>query len=182
MASDKDGRATVLTVGSLLFHTIDRGGSLYLRVKDRESPLLAAFAGIDRFPVDDRWRVEARLEDGPEKIQVVNVLGQSNESSSPGVLVFKVKGRELRLTPEGEPGSSMFIVFGDETNGKTTYAGGRSLHVDPPDENGMVILDFNKAYNPPCVFTPYATCSLPRTDNILGVAVEAGEKMWGDSH
>ena len=182
LATDKDGPPTKLTTGSLVFYVIDRDGKLFLRVKDRQSEVLQSFHGIDRFPVDVRWRLTARLEAGPATLNVPNVLGQQAASSSPGVLVFELDGQEYRLTPTGEQGESMFLVFGDETNGKTTYAGGRFLVIDPPSADGTVVLDFNRTYNPPCVFTPFATCPLPATSNILPVAIEAGEMMWGDSH
>ncbi len=182
LATDKKGPPTKLTTGSLVFYVIDRDGKLFLRVKDRKSEVLKSFQGIERFPVDVRWRLTALLEPGPATLNVPNVLGQQAASSSPGVLVFNVDGQEYRLTPTGQPDESMFLVFGDETNGKTTYAGGRFLVVDPPAADGTVILDFNRTYNPPCVFTPFATCPLPALGNMLPVAIEAGEMMWGDHH
>lgn len=182
LVSDTDGVPTVLEVGSLRFHVIERNRLHFLRVKDTEAEVLKKFTGVDRFAVDDRWRITARLEEGPASIVVPNVLGQSTQAPSPGVLVFKVKGKEYRLTPQGAPGKSLFLVFGDDTNGKTTYSGGRFLGADPIGEDGTVVLDFNKSTNPPCVFTPFATCPLPSLDNLLNVAVTAGEMMWGDPH
>lgn len=180
--SDNPGPPTILRTGSLLFHVIARGDLKFLRVKDTQAEVLQHFEGIDRFPVDDRWRVTARIEAGPATIKVPNVLGQIDEVASPGILVFKIKGRAYRLTPQGVPGEGLFIVFGDNTNGQTTYAGGRFLSTEPPAPDGTVVLDFNRATNPPCVFTSYATCPLPSVDNLLDVAVEAGEKMWGAPH
>ncbi len=182
LATDKEGPPTKLTTGSFVFYVIDRDGQLFLRVKDRKSDVLKSFKGVERFPVDVHWRVTARLEPGPATLKVPNVLGQQAASSSPGVLVFEIDDQEYRLTPTGEPGESMFLVFGDETNGKTTYAGGRFLVIDPPAADGTVVVDFNRTYNPPCVFTPFATCPLPALGNMLPVAIEAGEMMWGDSH
>ncbi len=182
LATDKEGPPTRLTTGSMVFYVIDRDGKLFLRVKDRKSEVLKSFQGIERFPVDIRWRLTARLEPGPATLNVPNVLGQQAASSSPGTLVFEIDGQEYRLTPTGQQGESMFLVFGDETNGKTTYAGGRFLVVDPPAADGTVILDFNRTYNPPCVFTPFATCPLPALGNMLPVAIEAGEMMWGNHH
>ena len=182
LATDKEGPPTMLTTGSLVFYVIDRDGKLFLRVKDRKSEVLKSFQGIERYPVDVHWRLAARLEAGPATLNVPNVLGQQAPSSSPGVLVFEIDGQEYRLTPTGIPGESMFLVFGDETNGKTTYTGGRFLVIDPPSEDGAVTLDFNRTYNPPCVFTPFATCPLPALSNMLPVAIEAGEMMWGDRH
>lgn len=187
LATDREGAPTVLATGPLLLHVIDRDGQLFLRVKDRQAESLRAFTGIERFPVQERWRVTARLEPGPTTVTVPNVLGQQSESPSPGVLVFKLAGRQCRLTPEGQPGGELFLVFGDATNGRAdpetaTYGGGRFLAAPAPAADGTVVLDFNRALNPPCVFSPYATCPLPPPQNVLPVAVEAGEKMWGHGH
>jgi len=182
LATDKVGPPTMLGTGSMVFYVIDRDGKLFLRVKDRRSEILKSFQGIERFPVDIRWRLTARLDPGPATLDVPNVLGQEAASSSPGVLVFTIDKQEFRLTPTGETGESMFLVFGDETNGKTTYSGGRFLSIDPPAADGTVTLDFNRTYNPPCVFTIFATCPLPALSNMLPVAIEAGEMMWGDHH
>lgn len=182
LATDRSGQPTVLAAGPLLMHVIDRDGLLFLRVKDREAETLRSFTGVDRFAVDRKWRVTAHLEPGPATLTVPNVLGQKSESPSPGVLVFKLAGRECRLTPEGEPGGPLFIVFGDATNGEATYGGGRFLSAAAPAADGTVVLDFNRAVNPPCVFSPYATCPLPPPDNLLPVAVAAGEKLWGHQH
>lgn len=182
LKSDAMGQPTILAHGPLLFHVIDRGGSRFLRVKNRESQVLQNFEGIDRFPVDHRWRIKALLEPGEATTAVPNVLGQVDQVPSPGVLVFKIRGKEFRLTAQGEPGQSIFIVFGDNTNGQASYSGGRFLSAEAPDENGFVRLDFNKAVNPPCVFSEYATCPLPSVDNLLDVEIAAGEKMWGEAH
>jgi uncharacterized protein (DUF1684 family) len=180
LATDRDGSPTTLACGSLLFFVIEREGAFFLRVKDRESEVLRDFAGIDRYPVDARWRVTARLEPGPGTVKVPNVLGHETDEPSPGTLVFRLGGRECRLTPTGKPGEELFLVFGDATNGQGTYGGGRFLSTPAPAADGTVELDFNRAYNPPCVFTPYATCPLPGKGNTLKVAVEAGEKVWGE--
>ncbi len=182
LASDAEGKPTVCELGSLLFYVIDRGDDLFLRVKDRQSELLRNFPGIERFPVDAGWHVTAHLETFAEggTVAVPNVLGQTSESPSPGVLDFELAGRSCHLTPLGEPGEELFIVFGDATNGETTYGGGRFLSADPPAADGSVVLDFNKATNPPCAFTPYATCPLPPAGNVLPLAVEAGEKAFGE--
>jgi uncharacterized protein (DUF1684 family) len=182
LATDKEGPPTMLTTGSMIFYVIDRDSQLFLRVKDGKAPVLRTFQGIERFPVDVHWRLTARLEPGPATVQVPDVLGHESASDSPGVLVFKIDGQEYRLTLTGKPGESMSLVFGDETNGKSTYAGGRFLVMDPPAADGTVMVDFNRAYNPPCVFTPFATCPLPGPGNVLAIPVTAGEMMWGESH
>lgn len=184
LATDADGPPTVLEAGSLVFYAIARGDLLFLRVKDRESAVRRDFTGVERYPVATRWRVTARLEphDPPRTLAVPNVLGQIDETPSPGVLVFEIAGRACRLEPMGGPGEPLFLVFGDATNGHATYGGGRFLSADAPGPDGSVVLDFNKAVNPPCVFTSFATCPLPPEGNVLAVAVEAGEKMWGSGH
>ena len=182
LATDATGEATVLATGSLLMHVIDRGGQLFLRVKDREADALRTFSGIERFPVDPRWRVVARIEPGPATVPVPNVLGQVTDEPSPGTLVFTLAGRACRLTPTGDPAEGLFIVFGDATNGPQTYAGGRFLSTGPAAADGTVVLDFNKAVNPPCAFSDYATCPLPAPGNTLPVDVRAGEMRWGPGH
>ncbi len=180
--TDKTGRPTQLACGSLVFYVIDRQGRLFLRVKDRESAVLREFQGIDRFPVDVRWRVPAHLEGMATPVEIANVLGQKAAETSPGTLVFTLEGTECRVRPTGESGGGLFLVFADPTNGKTTYPAGRFLEIDPPDSSGVYTVDFNKAYNPPCCFTPFATCPLPPPENHLPVAVTAGEKVWGHGH
>lgn len=178
---DRDYGATVLTHGPLSWHVIKRGERFAVRVKDSESPVLLGFEGIDSYPVDPSWRIEARLEshDPPRTLEITNMLGDVDREPSPGTLVFTVGGRTHRLEPIAAPGDEkLFIVFADATSGKQTYGGGRFLGADRPGPDGTVILDFNKAYNPPCVFTPYATCPLPPEQNRLAIAVEAGERAY----
>lgn len=180
LESDRDGPPTLLSCGSLVFYVIDRDGDLYLRVKDRESEVLKSFEGIERFPVDEAWRVTARLETGGSGVVMVpDVLGNLTPSPSPGDLVFEIDGRPLRLTPMGKPAEGLSLVFADGTSGHGTYSGGRFLSTGPVAPDGTVVLDFNLATNPPCVFTPYATCPLPPEGNVLAIAIEAGEKTWG---
>ena len=182
VATDADGEPTVLRVGTVSCQVIARGDRFFLRVKDRASAVLRDFQGIERFPVNPDWRLTARLEtEGlPTTVPITNVLGQVEPQPSPGVLVFKIDGRRHRLIPVGKAGEPLFIVFGDRTNGHDTYGGGRFLATEAPDPDGNVILDFNRATNPPCGFTPHATCPLPPRENKLPVRVTAGEKTWGD--
>lgn len=179
VATDREGPPTVFSCGSLLFYVIEREDLCFVRVKDREAEVLKTFTGIDRFPVDAKWRVTARLEPGEAMVKVPNKLGQLTDTPSPGVLVFQLEGRTFRLTPTGNPGEELSIIFGDATNTHETYGGGRFLDTDVPAPDGTVVLDFNKAYNPPCVFTPYATCPLPGARNTLDLPVTAGEHVWG---
>lgn len=180
---DTSGEPTVVRLGPLRFYVIDRAGRIGVRVKDSENAALKAFHGIDSFPVELRWRVEARVErhDPPKEIPVPNVLGAINPEKSPATLVFDVGGKTCRLDVVDEEGTTdWFVIFGDQTNGRETYGGGRFLYVTPPAPGAPAVIDFNKAYNPPCVFSPYATCPLPPAQNRLAVRIEAGEKSFGD--
>lgn len=155
---------------------IKRGEQVGIRLRDLESDLARSFTGVETFPVDPKWRVRARFEPTPERtIDIVNVLEQTSGENSPGTLHFSLEGKDYRLDAL-EGGKQLFILFGDLTNGKQTYGSGRFLYADTPDGGGHTWLDFNKAYNPPCAFTPYSTCPLPPRQNQLPLAVLAGEK------
>ncbi|MEK6408241.1 MAG: DUF1684 domain-containing protein [Acidobacteriota bacterium] len=186
LQSDADGLATVLKLGSLTLFVIKRGEKLGLRVKDKQSPARSSFAGLDYFPINSKWRLEARLEpyDPPKIVPIANVLGMVDNMTSPGALVFQVNGKTYRLDPVLEKGSKqLFIIFADKTAGKETYGAGRYLYADPPGEDGKVVVDFNKAHNPPCAFTQFATCPLPPRQNRLPFRIDAGEKKYaGASH
>lgn len=181
LRTDADSITTVLTVGSVSWHVIERGERLAVRVQDSLAPTLVEFAGIPSFPVAPEWRFAARFEryDPPKAIQVPNVIGTVNESPSPGAVVFNVGRRTYRLDVVRQPADSAFwIQFGDETNGVDTYGGGRYVWVNAPTDGDDTILDFNKSYNPPCVFTAYATCPLPPRQNKLALRIEAGELAY----
>jgi uncharacterized protein len=180
LKADITGEPTVMDLGSLRFFVIDRGGKLGVRVRDREHPARKSFQGIASYPVDSKWRVEATLEAKKNnKIPIVNILGMVEQTPSPGTLVFQIDGKTYRLDPVLEEGETdFFIIFGDQTNGKETYGAGRYVYAAPPGPDNKVIIDFNKAYNPPCVFSPYATCPLPPKQNKLAVRIEAGEKDY----
>ncbi len=178
LRTDEKGTPDVLETGTLKLMVIARGQRLGVRVKDSEAKTRKEFRGIDRFPVTAEWRKEARWEPARpgETISVPNVLGDSTDTPLAGTAVFTHGGKEYRLqaTQEGE---SLFFVFGDLTNRKESYGAGRYLYTPLP-KDGSVVLDFNRAYNPPCAFTPYATCPLPSKQNRLNVRIEAGEKRY----
>ena len=181
LQSDADGDPTVLTAGPVSFFVIKRGERFGVRVRDSESDARRHFHGIPFFSVDPRWRVTARFEpyDPPRKIAVPTILGTTDVESSPGALAFEIEGETYRLDPVLEQGTTdWFLIFGDRTNGADTYGAGRFVYAPPP-KDGKTIIDFNKAYNPPCAFTPYATCPLPPPQNRLALRVEAGEKKYG---
>ena len=172
---------TIVRKGTVRFNIIKRGERYGIRVKDSESPTRKNFAGLDSFPIDPKWRVEAKLEayHPPKAIPITDVTGMTSQNVSPGALVFTVDGKEYRLDPIVEEGSDeFFIIFKDETSKDSTYQAGRYLYAKMPGPDGKVIVDFNKAYNPPCVFTHFATCPLPPPQNRLAVRVEAGEKRY----
>ena len=185
LRSDADGGPTAVSAGGVSFYPISRQGRLAIRVKDPESEARRAFRGLTYFPIDPSWRIEARVEpgDGPRPIAVPNVLGAETSEPSPGTLVFERGGETYRLTPVLEEGETdWFVIFADATNGRDTYGAGRFLYVAPA-KDGRTVIDFNKAYNPPCVFTDYATCPLPPPQNRLPIRVEAGEKEYShESH
>jgi uncharacterized protein (DUF1684 family) len=181
LQSDADGKPTVLKLGSLTLFVIKRGERMGLRVKDKQSSARSHFAGIDCFPVDLKWRLEAKFEayDPPKIVPIVNVLGMVDNMTSPGAIVFNVDGETYRLDPVLEKGAThLFIIFADQTSGKETYGAGRYLYVDPPGSVGKVVVDFNKAHNPSCAFTKFATCPLPPRQNRLAIRVEAGERKY----
>jgi uncharacterized protein len=178
--TDEEGRAKpdILQVGRLRFQIIARGDRIGVRIKDPEARARKEFKGIPMYPPAEGWRIVARWEptDPPAEIAVPNVLGEVERSPSPGTAVFSVDGKEYRLTPVLEVGSTdLFFVFADETNRTETYGAGRFLYADPA-KDGTVILDFNRAYNPPCAFSAFATCPLPPKQNRLKLRVDAGEK------
>lgn len=171
---------TLVTCGSLTLFLIDRGGRKALRVKDSESKHRTEFVGLDYFPIDPSWRVEAQWVEfeQPRHVMIGNVLGQESPALIIGKAVFVREGKTYELLPliEGvdEP---LFFVISDLTSGTETYPAGRFVYADPPHV-GKLILDFNRAVNPPCAFTTYATCPLPPKENRLPIAVTAGEKNY----
>jgi uncharacterized protein (DUF1684 family) len=182
LASDTTGAPTVLEMGSLRLYVIARPSGLFVRLKDREAPLIASFDGIERYPVREKYRVVARFEpyEPPKMLTIPNIMGYESIEACPGALVFTLDGQTYRLEPTVS-GDEFFVVFGDETSGMETYGGGRYIYTAMPDGESRVILDFNRAYNPPCIFTHFATCALPHADNILPIRIEAGEKVWGEA-
>lgn len=182
--ADPNG-ATIVQMGSVRFNVIKRGERLGLRVKDAKAPTRTHFAGLDYFPTDAKYRVEAHFEPYKpvKKIAIDDVTGSRSESDSPGALVFTLDGKEYRLDPVIEEGSDeLFIIFRDLTSRDETYPAGRYVYAPYPGPDGRTVIDFNKAYNPPCAFTPFATCPLPPQQNRLDVRIEAGEKRYAAGH
>lgn len=172
----------ILNYGSLRWFVIKRGSRYAIRLRDLNSPFLSDFKGIDRFPADPAYRVTARLErpTHARTIPILDVTGQTAQQPLVGTLMFELGGKTHRLDAVAEGPDKLFILFADETNAHDTYGSGRFLYADVPDSDNTVTLDFNQSINPPCAFTPYATCPLPPKQNRLALAVRAGEKRYGD--
>jgi hypothetical protein len=171
-------QAPLMALGSLRWNIIQREEKIGIRLRDLASPLLLSFKGTERFALDSNLQLIAHLEPAQQnKLLIANVIGQISPLASPGKLVFNIKGTTYTLDAL-EEGDELFILFGDATSGKETYPAGRFLYTNKPDANGNTILDFNKAFNPPCAFTKFATCPLPPKQNILPIAIKAGEKNY----
>ncbi len=175
--SGEDRDAELLTVDSLGFFIIHRGDRSGIRLRDYIHPRLDSLQVIERFDADQDWIIRAEFieSDQDMSVMVPDVLGEITSQSVPGILEFEMDGETVRLFPTGSR-ERLFVIFADYTNGIDTYGGGRFLSAGGPDEEGFVYLDFNKAYNPPCAFSPYATCPLPPRENFLTFGVYAGEK------
>ena len=176
-----DSGPTILKLGSLIINVVKRSDRIGVRVKDTESLTRQEFKGLEYYPIDPKWHLEARFEPyQPAKtIPITNVLGMTDDETSPGALAFDVGGRIYRIDPILEKGETdLFVMIADGTTGKETYGAGRYIYVSPPDAAGKVVIDFNKAYSPPCAFTNFATCPLPPRQNRLPFRIEAGEKKY----
>lgn len=181
LLDDTNPKATVVSSGTVMFYVVKRGDRWALRVKDSEAKTRKEFVGLDYFDIDPSWRIEANWEpyDPPREVEEPNILGEVEKVVVPGAAVFERDGKKFRLEPIIEtPGDTeLYLVFADRTSGKETYGAARFVYSEPP-KDGKIIIDFNKAYNPPCAFTPYATCGLPTQQNRLDTRVTAGEKKY----
>jgi uncharacterized protein (DUF1684 family) len=169
----------VVGLGNLTMTVIERGPRTGVRLRDPDSAARRQFSGLHWYPIDERYRVHARWHpyNPPRKIPITNVLGMTEDDTTPGYAEFELGGKTWRLEPTVED-NTLFFTFRDQTAGKDTYPSGRFLNTDMPG-NGEVVIDFNKAHNPPCAFTSFATCPLPPRQNTIGVAIPAGEKKYG---
>jgi uncharacterized protein (DUF1684 family) len=182
--SYEESKPDVVNAGTVSFLVIKRGDRFGIRARDSASPALKNFEGMSYFPINPAMRFEAKLVPDVKKIPILNVLGQTEMEESPGMVEFAREGHTYSLRPIYEDtanGKTLFFLFKDLTNKTATYQAGRMLNVPLP-VGGKVDLDFNRAYNPPCTFTPYATCPLPPKENHLPFAVDAGELRYKDGH
>ncbi len=168
----------LIDLGRFSFKIILRGGRAAVRLYDDEAESYTGFRGINTFTLDRIWHVEARYErfDPPRVVEVSTAISTTQTVTIPGRVHFRIGDRDLTLDPFEYPGvDELYLMFGDRTNGKTTYGGGRFLLVERPTGDD-VVLDFNRAYNPPCAYSAFATCPIPRRENRLPIPVTAGEK------
>ena len=186
LLDDSHETPTTVAFGSASFYMVDRNGKKALRVKDTEAATRTGFKGIDSFPIDPSWRVEAKFEEfkPAHSLEIPTVLGTVDKMTVPGKVTFTRDGKNYTLLPvlETADAKDLWFIFADRTSGKETYGAARFLYADLP-KDGKVTIDFNKAYNPPCAFTPYATCPLAPPENRLDLRVTAGEKKYaGGAH
>ena len=168
-----DGGKGVATV-------IVRGGRFALRVKHADADSRVQFSGLDYWPGGPDWRIQGRFVPHPagKTLPIANIIGTTDHIPNPGAVEFQRDGKTLRLEALDEGEGSLFLVFADRTSGHGSYGAGRFLDASLPDPQGKVMLDFNQAYNPPCAFTPFATCPLPPPENRLDLAIAAGERDY----
>jgi uncharacterized protein (DUF1684 family) len=179
LKTDRSEMPDLVQVGKLTMFVIQRGRRFAIRLRDKDSKMRKDFTGLKFFPPDQRYVVKAKFTsyNPPRMIPIPNILGETEEEASPGYVEFTLNGHACSLDPVIED-NTLFFIFKDLTAGRETYPSGRFLNTPMP-ENGEVTLDFNKAYNPPCAFTPYATCPLPPEQNQLAIPIQAGELRYG---
>ncbi len=174
---DSSGKPSYITHGDLAWYIMKRHKSLAIRLRDYKNPAIDALDHIPTYPINPDYVVEATLNAFEEpRIITVNTPFQdyTQDYQCPGELEFKLKGEKLKLLPFTS-GEGYFIIISDETSAMETYGGGRFMYAYP-DSTGRIILDFNKAYNPPCAVTPFAACPMPPRENHQPIKIEAGEK------
>ena len=192
LATDRDGQPATVDCENLTFFVVDRDGRLAVRLRDRDWAERQPFAGLDYFPFDPAWQIEAAWQviSPPLSMEVPNVSGDLKTVEVAHQAVFTVDGQTVTLLPMSVGEKEVFFVFRDRTSGKETYGAGRFLQAKvatiettaDATVDGKITLDFNRAYNPPCAFTAFATCPLPPSENWLPFPVLAGEKTWQAGH
>jgi uncharacterized protein len=177
-----------LKIGTLTIVLIHRDQRIALRIKDLDAPTRAGFHGLHWYAPDTKYRVRAKWipYNPPKTLDIPTILGTVDKLPAPGAAEFTLDGKVLRLEPvlEEPDSKELFFILRDETSKTTTYGAGRFLYTDLPDHGvsqpGELRLDFNELINPPCAFTPYATCPLPPAQNRLTIAIPAGERRYHD--
>lgn len=178
LVSDVEQKQTIIQIGSQTFYVIKRENRFGVRLKDKNNKARLDFKGLNWFPIDAKYKVTATFEpfDKPKEITIPNMLGGNYKMKSEGILKFKLLGKNYSLQPVEENGR-FFIIFRDLTSESETYGVGRFLYAEKSKDN-KIILDFNKAENPPCAYTTFATCPVPPPQNRLKLAIKAGEKRY----
>jgi uncharacterized protein len=174
-----DRPADQVTLGTVTFFLMWSGDRLAVRVRDQNSALRRTFTGLNWFRANEAFRVTARFEPypSPKRVSVPNILGDLDPFDATGLVAFTLKGTpyKLEVYDLGTGDQPLFIVFKDLTSGNDTYPAARFLNAARPNSKSETVLDFNRAYNPPCAYNPYTTCPLPTVQNRLAVRIEAGE-------
>jgi uncharacterized protein (DUF1684 family) len=178
-SDENDAKPDILKYGDFSFFVIHRGTRDAIRLRDIHSDAVRSFTGLHWYPIRPEYHVTAKWVpyNPPKVLSIPNILGETEKQTGPGYAEFSLNGKQLRLEPVLE-NNQLFFIFKDQTAGKETYPPGRFLYAELP-KDGTVVLDFNKAYTPPCAFTPYATCPLPPPQNRLPIRIEAGELNYG---
>ena len=173
------GTPTRVYLGETWFYVVRMDDTIGWRFRDPDSAARKAFTGIDTFPIDPRWRIEADWQayETPKEIELITIINTIQKSPVPGKATFVVDGESFELQPVLEDDGSLFFIFADQTSGKETYGAARFLYADAP-KDGKVSIDFNKAYNPPCALSPHVVCPTAPAWNRLRLRVTAGEKTW----
>ena len=173
------GEKNAVALGKLSMWVHASGPRLAIRLRDLDSPIRKEFTGLQWFPVEPAYRVTAKFtpHSKPKDVEILNMLGDIERYQSPGVVDFELQGQAIRMEPVSDSDAGLWFIFKDQTSGKETYPSARFLRTDNP-KDGSVVVDFNKAYNPPCAFNPYTTCPMPPKENRLKVRIEAGEKNY----
>ncbi len=178
------GEKNALVFGKLSMWVHASGPRLAIRLRDLESPIRKEFTGLSWYEIDPAYRVTAKFtaHPKPKDVEILNMLGDIERYQSPGLVEFELLGQAFRMEPVlSSDRRQIWFIFKDGTSGKETYPAARFLYADLP-KDGSVVVDFNKAYNPPCAFNPYTTCPMPPKENRLKVRIEAGEKNYKKSH
>lgn len=181
LLDDSHPHPTLVRSGNISFHLVRRGLQIGLRIRNADADTRRDFLGLEHFPIDSSWRIEARWErpEPGESLEMSTVIGSLEQHSVAGHAVFERNGHRCQLLPviESPDAEVHFLVFADQTSGKETYGAARFLYTEPP-QGDRIVLDFNKAYNPPCAFTAFATCPMAPLENRLPLRVTAGELKY----
>jgi uncharacterized protein len=186
LGDDRAPKPTVISAGTISIYLLQRGYRYALRIKDSQAATRLNFRGLHWYAPDPKYRVEAKWIPvvPPQKLKIATMIGTTDEMTAPGIAEFTLDGQTFRIQPViEEPGDKqLFVILRDTTSRTTTYGAGRFMYADFPDHGldkpGHLTLDFNRLYNPPCAFTPYATCPLPPEQNRLSIALPVGEERY----